>query len=194
VINRGLEVRGQGRAIPHYRIVDDDAMRGREASIRGDEVHMWRPPAREAPQSARPRRAFERPVHAPPPGQEAKDDDLPPARPAPPAVERKIERGWEEDWRKLREMQKKEDKPAPAHPSARTAPQGHPPSKLERDREENYHASENAYSEQQAERERAEREAEKPRPTPPPSQGSPRGKAKGKAKENPKKDEPSEGR
>jgi hypothetical protein len=201
VVNPGVEVRGQGRAIPHYRIVDDDAMRGREASIRGEEVHMWRPQAREAPQSAHPRRAFERPVQAPPPGQEAQDDDLPPTKPAPPAVERRIERGWEQDWSKLMEMQKKDPLTAPTPPRGRSTasdkpPAPRPPSKIEREREENYRAAENAYKEQQAERARVEREQDKPRPTPPPradqGAGAPKGKAKGKAQKGEKEEKDEE--
>ncbi len=191
VVNRGVDVRGRGLAVPRYRIVDDETVRGREPSVRGDEVHMWRPQAREAPPSARPRRAFERPVKAPPPGQEAKVDDLPPARPAPPAVEQRIERGWEQDWRKLKEMQKKDPPTAPPPPRGRSTvsdkpPTPRPPSTIEREREENYRAAENAYKEQQAQRARVEREQEKPRPAPPPpadqGAGAPKGKAKGKAK------------
>ena len=178
IVNRGFDDREfeqrLGRPVPRYRVVDDDAVRGREPAIRRDEVHMWRPQASEAPESARPRRAFGRPEGPPARERAEAEDDPAPAAPAPPPVERRIERGWERDWQRLQEMQKKDERPARTStqrgipsPSPSPSPTPAPRPTLERQREENFRAAENAYREQQAERARARREAQQPRPTPP---------------------------
>jgi hypothetical protein len=172
IVNRGPDDEGLerrlGRAVPRYRIVDDEAVRGGEPVIRRDEVHMWRPAASEAPESSRPRRAFGRPESAPGPERRLVDEEPGPVAPAPPAVERRIDRGWERDWQRLQQIQEKEDPPRSSAPrrTPPPSPAPSPPPSLEQKREENYRAAENAYREQQAQRARARREAEQPRPAP----------------------------
>lgn len=161
-VDRGEIERVARRAIPTRRVVDDPVVGERNARVERDEVRVYRPDVREPRPGAEPR------------GRPA------PARPAapPPApveiqreAERKFDRRWNEDWRRLQE---KQEGATPRPP-------------IERRREENYEAAENAAKELEAEKERAKRRAE--RGSAPATSRKPADRKDGKKKEDRKPEE-----
>ncbi|HEX6851462.1 MAG TPA: DUF6600 domain-containing protein [Candidatus Polarisedimenticolaceae bacterium] len=136
-VDRGEIERVARRAIPTRRVVDETVAEERNARIDRDEVRVYRPEVREGRPGAEPPRARPAPAR--------------PSQPPPAPVEiqreaeRRVDRKWNEDWRRL---QDKQDKETPRRP-------------VEQRREENYTAAENASKELDAEKERAKRRVER---------------------------------
>lgn len=168
IFNEGIDhdeiERANRRPIPKRRVVDLGSADRRTPEVAGDEIRVYRPEVRPEP-----------PKGAPPRGRRTPEPGAPrAAAPAPAKTEQEAERrwdkGWNEDWRKLEAEQKRARPPAPgAKPPAAPAPKPPPPPEVgKEEREENYTAAENAYRELQAERERAKRRADRgPKKTPP---------------------------
>src|SRR5258706_232540 len=76
----------------------------------------------------------------------------PSARKVENKAERGWDRGWNKDWDKLEKLQRRDEPVAPAPPHPET---------LQKVRDENMDAAENAYRELVAERERAKRQSER---------------------------------
>jgi hypothetical protein len=149
IVNEGIDrveiERATQRAIPMRRVVDKPGSNGRVTEVATDQVKFFRPDVRPGSSDA-----------APPRGGKPAE----PARPSPsPQVEKEAERrwdrGWNKDWDKLEKLQRR-DEPAKANPPARARPR---PENLEKVRDENMAAAENAYRELVAERDRAKRQA-----------------------------------
>jgi len=149
IVNEGIDrvevERATHRAIPVRRVVDSPRAEGRATEVATDQIKVFRPNVRPGP-----------PETAPPRGRK-------PAEPAPSAADPKVEaeaeqrwdRGWNKDWDKLEKLQRRDvpvKVPAPAPP--------HPES-LEKVRDENMAAADNAYRELVAERDRAKRQAQR---------------------------------
>lgn len=154
VINEGVELRDverlTRRAVPVRRVVDAGDRDDRSTRIVGSEIRAYRPEVREAKPDAAPRRG-RRPA-------EAAEQSRPaaPARPGPVVeAERRWDGRWVEDWRKLERKQDADDRKVASEPSQDRK------AVLERQREENYEAAENAARELEAARARAKRRAER---------------------------------
>jgi len=149
IVNEGIDraevERATHRAVPVRRVVDNPRPEGRVAEVATDQIKFFRPDVKPGPPDAAPRRG------------------LKPAEPARPAADPKVEaeaerrwdRGWNKDWDKLEKLQRR-DVPAKPAPPARPQPEN-----LEKVRDENMAAADNAYRELVAERDRAKRQAQR---------------------------------
>jgi hypothetical protein len=150
IVNEGIDrdelERATHRAIPTRRIVDNPGVDHRRAEVTTEEIRVYRPEVRAAP-----------PDTAPPRGRKPTEPVRPPAD---PKLENKAERRWDhewsKDWDKLEKLQRR-DEPVLEAP-AKVQPR---PENLQKVRDENMAAAENAYRELVAERERAKRQAER---------------------------------
>jgi hypothetical protein len=145
-IDRGELERATHRPIPARRVVDNPGLDRRRAEVTTEEIRVYRPEVHAAPSDV-----------APPHGRKPTEPVRPPAD---PKVENKAvrrwDREWNKDWDKLEKLQQR-DEPAAAAP-AKVPPR---PETLQKVRDENMDAADNAYRELVAERERAKRQAER---------------------------------
>lgn len=141
-IDRTELERATHRAIPVRRVVDNPGTERRRAEVTTEEVRVYRPEVHPGPSDA-----------APPRGRKPAEPVRPPADPkVENAAERRWDRGWNKDWDKLEKLQRRDEPAAPAPPRPET---------LQKVRDENMDAAENAYRELVAERERVKRQAER---------------------------------
>ena len=144
-IDRGELEKATRRAIPKRRVVDNPNTQRRSAEVATDEIKVFRPDVHPGNSDAAPARGRK------------------PAEPLPPSAkprveadaERRWDRRWNQDWDKLEKLQRR-DEPVKTTPPAPLRGQA-----LEKVRDENMSAAENAYRELVAERERALRKAER---------------------------------
>jgi hypothetical protein len=150
IVNEGIDrdelERATHRAIPARRVVDNPGVDHRRAEVTTEEIRVYRPEVRPGPSDT-----------APPRGRKPTEPVRPPAD---PKLENKAERRWDhewsKDWDKLEQLQRR-DEPVLEAP-AKVQPR---PENLQKVRDENMAAAENAYRELVAERERAKRQAER---------------------------------
>ncbi len=140
-IDRGEIERSSHRAIQVRRVVDNPRADRRSPEIAGEEVRVYRPDVRPGPPTAKPSRPS---APAPHPSVDPGVEDN---------AERRWDRRWTEDWHKLDKAQRRDEPAAPAPPAPPR------PEVLQKQRDENYEAAENAHRELVAERERATRRA-----------------------------------
>jgi hypothetical protein len=149
-IDRGELERTTHHAIPARRIVDNPGTDRRRAEVTTEEIRVYRPEVRPGP-----------PDVAPPRGRKPAEPVPPPADPkVADKAERRWDREWNKDWDKLEKLQRR-DEPVASAPARAPAPAKPRPENLQKVREENMEAAENAYRELVAERERAKRQAER---------------------------------
>jgi hypothetical protein len=149
IVNEGIDYRDierrTQRAIPMRRIVDSPRSEHGPAEVVRDEVRVFHPEIHPAPPDA-----------APPHGRKPAESARPPAdRDVEVRADQRWDRNWNKDWDKLQKLQKSYEPVAPP-PPARPRP-----GSLEKVRDENMAAAENAHRELVAERERAVRQAER---------------------------------
>jgi hypothetical protein len=149
ILNEGIDraelERATHRPIPKRRVVDKPNANGRSTKIVMDEVEFYKPEVRPGNSEAAPRN-----------GRKPAEPPRPPDAPRIEAdAERRWDRSWNQDWDKLEKLQRR-DEPAKAAPRAPLRGEA-----LEKVRDENMSAAENAYRELVAERERALRKAER---------------------------------
>jgi hypothetical protein len=149
IFNEGIDrreiERATRRAIPKRRVVDNPNSQRRSTEVATEEIKVFRPKVRPLKADAAPAR-----------GRKPAEPMSPSAQPRVEAdAERRWDRRWTQDWDKLEKLQKREQlvKADPRAPLRGEA--------LEKVRDENMSAAENAYRELIAERERALRKAER---------------------------------
>jgi hypothetical protein len=141
-IDRGELERRTHRAIPTRRVVDNPGANRRSAELTTSEIRVYRPEVQPVP-----------PDTPPPHGRKPVEPPRPSADPnVEKEAERRWDRGWNKDWDKLEKLQRRDVPVVPAPPR---------PENLQKVRDENMDAAENAYRELVAERERAKRQAER---------------------------------
>ena len=133
------------RAIPKRRVVDNPNTQRRSTEIAPDEIKFFRPDIRPGNTDAAPAR-----------GRKPAEPTSPKAMPRVAAdAERRWDRRWNQDWDHLEKLQRR-DAPVKTNPPAPLRGEA-----LEKVRDENMSAAENAYRELVAERGRALRKAER---------------------------------